>query len=213
MDDAKTHWEHVYRTKRADEVSWFQREPTISLDLVKRVANDRSSRIIDVGGGSSSLVDRLLDNGYPNVTVLDVSATALAQARARVGTRASRVQWLEADVTAASLPDAHFDVWHDRAVFHFLTNASDRAAYIRLVGRAVRPRGYVIIATFAEDGPTKCSGLPVVRYSSASLHQEFDGGFELIHSTSEQHVTPSGQTQSFIYCLCQFNPHAAHRAA
>ena len=211
--DLKNHWEHVYQTKRADEVSWFQREPAVSLDLIRRVADDRSARIIDVGGGTSSVVDRLLDDGYSNLTVLDVSAAALTQAWARLGPRSSLVQWLEADITTANLPEANFGVWHDRAVFHFLTDAADRDAYIRQVRRAVRPEGYVIVATFAEDGPTKCSGLPVVRYSSTSLHDEFDGGFELIHSTSEQHVTPSGQTQSFIYCLCQLASRPAHRAA
>lgn len=208
MNDPKTHWEDVYRAKQADEVSWFQREPRTSLDIIRRVASNRTARIIDVGGGTSSLVDRLLDDGYSNLTVLDVSATALTHARARLGVRASRVEWLDADIRAAKLPEASFDVWHDRAVFHFLTDAADREAYIRQIRHAVRPGGHVIVATFAEDGPTKCSGLPVVRYSPASLHHEFDGGFNLIQSVSEQHVTPSGQTQSFIYCLCQFVPNA-----
>lgn len=213
MNDAKAHWEKVYRTKKADEVSWFQREPKISLDLIRHVAHDRSARIIDVGGGTSSLIDRLADDGYSNLTVLDVSATALAHARARLGARGSGVQWLEADITTAKLPEPSFEVWHDRAVFHFLTNTADREAYIQQVRRAVRPGGHVIVATFAEDGPTTCSGLPVVRYSSASLHHEFDGGFNLVQSTSEKHVTPSGQTQSFVYCLCQFVPNAVNRAA
>ena len=211
--DAKTHWEKVYGTKRADEVSWFQREPAMSLNLIRQVAHDRSARIIDVGGGTSSLVDRLTDDGYSNVTVLDVSATALAHARARLGTRGAGVGWLEADITTTTLPEKSVDVWHDRAVFHFLTNAADREAYIHLVRHAVRPGGHVIVATFAEDGPTKCSGLPVVRYSPASLHREFDGGFELVRSESEQHVTPSGQRQSFVYCLCQFLPNAVDRVA
>ena len=213
VTDQKTHWENVYRTKRPNEVSWYQREPSLSLELIARAVPAPSARIIDVGGGASTLVDGLLHAGYSNLSVLDLSATALAEARQRLGDLASRVQWLEADVLSATLPETAFDLWHDRAVFHFLTNPADRAAYVAQVRRAVRPGGHVLVATFAEDGPQKCSGLPVARYSAEALHHEFDGGFELIDSARELHVTPGGFTQSFQYCLCRFAPGASSRAA
>jgi ubiquinone/menaquinone biosynthesis C-methylase UbiE len=206
VTDQKAHWETVYRTKRADELSWFQREPAISLDLIRRAAPETSSRIIDVGGGASRLVDELFRAGYSDVTVLDLSSTALAQARARLGGAAARVHWFEADVLNARLPDARFDLWHDRAVFHFLTSPSDRDAYLAQVRRAVRSGGHVLVATFAEDGPTKCSGLPVARYSADALRDELGRAFQLVDSTREQHVTPSGTRQSFVYCLCRFVP-------
>ena len=206
MTDQKAHWDSVYGRKRADEVSWFQREPAISLDLIRRAAPETSARIIDVGGGASRLVDALSRTGYSDLTVLDLSPTALAQARARLGDAAGRVCWLEVDVLNAKLPDAQFDLWHDRAVFHFLTSPSDRDAYLAQVRRAVRPGGHLLVATFAEDGPTKCSGLPVARYSADALHSEFGGAFQLVESTREQHVTPSGTVQSFVYCLCRFEP-------
>jgi ubiquinone/menaquinone biosynthesis C-methylase UbiE len=209
VTDPKAHWETVYRTKRADEVSWFQREPAISLSLIRRAAPETSARIIDVGGGASRLVDALLGTGYSHLTVLDLSPTALAQARARLGDAAARVCWLEADVLNAKLPDAGFDLWHDRAVFHFLTSSSDRDAYLGQVRRAVRPGGHVLLATFAEDGPTTCSGLPVARYSTEALLNELGGAFQLVESIREQHVTPSGTRQSFVYCLCRFAPHAS----
>jgi len=213
VTDQKAHWEHVYRTKRPTEVSWYQREPLLSLELIRRAVPARPARIIDVGGGASTLADGLLHAGYSNITVLDLSATALAESRGRLGDSAARVQWLEDDVLNATLPEAAYDLWHDRAVFHFLTNAADRAAYVAQVRRAVRPGGHVLVATFAEDGPLKCSGLPVARYSPETLHHEFDGGFELVESVREHHVTPGGSTQSFLYCLCRFVPHRSSRAA
>jgi SAM-dependent methyltransferase len=211
--DSKSHWENVYRTKRVDEVSWFQTSPAISFDLIRRAVPEFAARIIDVGGGASSLVDGLLQFGYTDLTVLDLSATALEHARGRLGGSASRVHWIEADVLAAALPEGSFDLWHDRAVFHFLTNSADRDAYIRQVRRAVRPGGHVLIATFAEDGPARCSGLPVARYSAEALHAQFDGGFELVDSVREQHRTPGGVLQSFVYCLCRFVPPASSKVA
>jgi SAM-dependent methyltransferase len=213
VTDQKAHWEHVYRTKRPTEVSWYQPEPLLSLELIRRAVPAPSARIIDVGGGASTLADGLLHAGYSNITVLDLSATALAESRGRLGDSAARVQWLEDDVLNATLPEAAYDLWHDRAVFHFLTNADDRAAYVAQVRRAVRPGGYVLVATFAEDGPLTCSGLPVARYSPETLHHEFDGGFELVENVREHHVTPGGSTQSFLYCLCRFMPHQSSRAA
>jgi len=203
MQDAKAHWEHVYQTKRVDEVSWFQRQATVSLELIRRAAPEPTARIIDVGGGASTLVDGLLNAGYSNVTVLDISAKALGEARTRLDEAASRVHWMEADVLTAALPESQFDLWHDRAVFHFLTQQNDRAAYINQVRRAVRPGGHVLVATFAEDGPTSCSGLSVARYSAASLHETFGSEFQFVASVREEHRTPGGARQSFVYCLCR----------
>ena len=198
--DAREHWGTVYRTKRADDVSWFQREPTLSLDLIRRVAPDPATRIIDVGAGTSTLVDGLLREGYESISVLDIADEALAQSRARLGARAAAVEWLVGDVRTIELPEAAYDVWHDRAVFHFLTDRLDRAAYVAQVRRAVRPGGYLLVATFAEDGPQKCSGLAVARYSVPDLHREFGEPFELIESVRELHTTPSGAQQAFVYC-------------
>jgi SAM-dependent methyltransferase len=202
----KAHWEQVYETKRPDEVSWFQREPAVSLDLIRRAAPDPSAAIIDVGGGASILVDRLLDDGYQALTVLDLSSAALAQSRARLGPRADAVDWREADLLTTDVPAAAFDVWHDRAVFHFLTNPGDRALYARQLRKALRPGGHVVIATFAEDGPLKCSGLSVCRYSPDAQQAELGDGFQLVDTVRDAHRTPSGSTQSFVYCLFCYQP-------
>jgi ubiquinone/menaquinone biosynthesis C-methylase UbiE len=159
--------------------------------------------IIDVGGGSSSLVDDLLENGFADVSVLDISAAALAKSRARLGKNAELVQWIEADITEVSLPEEHYDVWHDRAVFHFLTDPGDRRKYVKLVMRSLKAGGHIIVASFGENGPLKCSGLEVVRYSSETMHDEFGAEFKLISSLNETHETPFGTTQEFIYCYCR----------
>ena len=199
--DTKAHWEHVYRTRNIEEVSWHQRTPRISLDLIRRVAPAFDARIIDVGGGASSLVDHLLRDGYSRITVLDVSEAALRHAHERLGPAAETVTWIDGDVRTAELPEVAFDVWHDRAVFHFLTEKADRQLYVAQARRAVRPGGHLIVATFADDGPTRCSGLPVARYSAEELSGEFGDSFQLIDTVRELHVTPSGAQQSFIYCL------------
>lgn len=201
--DPKSHWEGIYTTRRATEVSWFQPEAKRSLDLISAVAPDRTAAILDVGGGASTLVDGLLGAGYAEITVLDLSEAALEQARARLGVEAAGVRWIAADVRTATLPQV--DVWHDRAVFHFLTAAADRQRYVEQVRRSVRPGGHVLVATFADDGPTRCSGLEVARYSPDALHAEFGGGFRMIRSEREEHVTPSGAVQRFIYCLCRYD--------
>ena len=162
---SKAHWETIYKTKRPDQVSWFQQEASLSLALIRRIAPDSTAAIIDVGGGASTLIDGLLAAGYRELCVLDLSPTALAEARRRVGPTGAAVTWLEADVLGAGLPPSAFDVWHDRAVFHFLIEAADRARYVAQARRTVRPGGYVLVAAFAEDGPTQCSGLPVARYT------------------------------------------------
>jgi len=154
-----------------------------------------------VGGGASTLIDDLLDAGYHDLTVLDLSAAALAVARRRLGTRADTVRWVEADVLDASLPKTGYSVWHDRAAFHFLTAPADRARYVAQVRRAVRPGGFVLVATFADDGPTRCSGLEVARYCPEALHAEFGTPFLLMASEREEHITPAGVCQAFIYCL------------
>jgi SAM-dependent methyltransferase len=200
----KEHWEQVYTTKPTDGVSWFQEHAELSLRLIRETGV--SGSIIDVGGGASTLVDDLLNEGYRDPTVLDVSGAALAAARKRLGKRAESVSWIEADILAAELPPRAYDVWHDRAVFHFLTEPSARATYVETVLRAVKPGGYVIVATFAEDGPTKCSGLPVARYRPDELHAEFGDPFTLLRHEKELHRTPFGTVQQFVYCHCLRNP-------
>ena len=211
--DSKAHWERIYRTKQPDEVSWFQREAAISLALIRRVAPQVTARILDVGGGASTLVDGLVAAGYRGVTVLDLAPAALELARRRLGAAAPDVTWLEADVLSVDLQPSHFDVWHDRAVFHFLTSAADRAKYVEQVRISVKPGGHVLVATFADDGPTHCSGLPVARYSAGTLHHEFGSAFRLLESVREEHVTPSGSKQAFVYCLCQLESASRNVAA
>jgi SAM-dependent methyltransferase len=199
----REHWERIYQTRAASDVSWYQPEATVSLDLIRRIAPDLDAPIIDVGGGASTLVDGLLDAGYRQVAVLDIAKTALAVARQRLGERAMRVTWIESDVLSAPLPLAHFAVWHDRAVFHFLTDLRDRERYVAKTHETVRPGGHVIVASFAPEGPTQCSGLDVVRYSPETMHAQFGHDFRLLDSVREEHHTPSGVTQSFVYCLCR----------
>ena len=201
--DPRAHWETIYRTKDVHEVSWFQSEARRSLDLITRISADRAAPIIDVGAGASVLVDDLLVAGYRDVSVLDLSEAALKISRDRLGADSSRVKWMRADVLRSRLDQSAYAVWHDRAVFHFLTDAADRQAYVEQVRRAVKPGGYVLVATFAEDGPEYCSGLPVVRYSAEGLHSEFGSDFRLIKSEHEDHRTPGGTEQSFLYCLCR----------
>lgn len=199
----KSHWENIYKTKDTTQVSWFQQHPELSFQFIEQTGVDKAAQIIDVGGGASTLVDDLLANGYENVTVLDISAAALQVAQQRLGSIASKVTWLEADITQATLPQHFYDLWHDRAVFHFLTNSKDRATYVETVQGSVKAGGHVIVATFGLEGPLSCSGLEVVRYSPDSLHDEFGDDFELINTTEELHQTPFGTEQEFIYCYCR----------
>ena len=205
-DNSKAHWERIYQSKGPEQLSWYQAEARLSCELITRVAPDPDSRILDVGAGASTLVDGLLAAGYRRLSVLDLSAAALAAARHRLGALAAHVDWREADVLSTSLPASWFDVWHDRAVFHFLTDAADRVRYVDQVRRAVHPAGIVLIATFAEDGPTRCSGLEVTRYSPDALHNEFGPDFQLLESRREEHRTPSGAIQAFTYCVCRYAP-------
>jgi 2-polyprenyl-3-methyl-5-hydroxy-6-metoxy-1,4-benzoquinol methylase len=203
MQAGKEHWETVYTTKATDEVSWFQPHARLSLDLIKAAAADKDAGIIDVGGGASTLVDDLLAEGYRDLTVLDLSAAALHAARQRLGAQEGRVRWIEADITQVDLPGKRYDIWHDRAVFHFLTEQKQRDTYVRTVFNAVKPGGHVIVATFGEDGPLQCSGLPVMRYRAEDLHDEFGDAFTLVKHQKEEHHTPSGKVQQFVYCYCR----------
>jgi 2-polyprenyl-3-methyl-5-hydroxy-6-metoxy-1,4-benzoquinol methylase len=201
--DATTHWDKVYTTKAPDAVSWYRAHLETSLALIERAAEARSAAILDVGGGESTLVDDLLLRGYENVTVLDVSQAAIDLTKRRLGAAAEQVRWLVADITAIGLEPRAYDVWHDRAVFHFLTAPEQRVAYVRQVARSVKPGGHIIVSTFGPEGPTKCSGLDVVRYDAESLHREFGARFRLVESSKELHQTPFGTTQQFLYCYCR----------
>ncbi len=192
----QAHWDRVY-ADGCEDVSWFQARPDLSLHLIKSSGVAKDAGIIDVGGGASSLVDCLLDEGYSPLAVLDISPTAL-YARERLGSRARLVNWFEADVTAFD-PPRRFGVWHDRAVFHFLTDAAERRAYVQILRRTLTPDGTVIIATFAMDGPTRCSGLPAERYDARKISDELGPEFSLIEEVSEVHRTPSGAGQAFSY--------------
>jgi 2-polyprenyl-3-methyl-5-hydroxy-6-metoxy-1,4-benzoquinol methylase len=200
--NTQAHWDKIYHTKAPDQVSWFRPHLETSLTLIQRVAPERSSSIIDVGAGPSTLVDDLLAAGYKDLTVLDISEAAIEVARSRTGAAADSIRWLRADVTEEGLPARSYDVWHDRAVFHFLTKPEERLAYVRNVARAVKPGGHVIVSTFGPEGPEKCSGLDVKRYDAESLHDEFGTRFRLIESSKELHRTPAGTTQQFLYCYC-----------
>jgi SAM-dependent methyltransferase len=192
------HWQDVYRGRAPEAASWYQPEPTVSLALIAATGLPAGAGVIDVGGGASTLVDCLLDRGFDDLTVLDVAEDSLAAARARLGDRAARVAWIAADVTAWS-PDRRWDLWHDRAVFHFLTAPADQRAYVAALDRALAPGGHVVIATFAPEGPDRCSGLPVVRYDEARLGAALGPGFRFVESRREDHRTPGGATQAFLY--------------
>jgi len=201
--NSKEHWDAVYRTKPADGVSWFRPHLERSLAFLEAAKVGLDARVIDVGGGASTLVDDLLERGYNNVTVLDLSQAALDAARARLGERAARVQWLCADVTDARLPEAAYDFWHDRAVFHFLRDPAARARYVDAVRRALKPGGHIVVATFGPHGPEKCSGLEVMRFSAEALHDEFGSDFAREADATEMHTTPWGTEQEFVYCYCR----------
>ncbi len=196
----KVHWEQVYSSKATNTVSWFQEHAETSLQMIQACSVSLGAAIIDVGGGASTLVDDLLKKGYSNLSVLDISAAALHAAQVRLGGNAGAVTWIEADITKSKLPPHAYDVWHDRAAFHFLTDADDRHAYVEAVLRTVKPGGHVIVATFAEDGPTQCSGLPVMRYGTDQLSGEFGEQFILAAHAKEAHHTPFGTIQQFTYC-------------
>jgi SAM-dependent methyltransferase len=199
----KTHWDTIYGKKAPDAVSWYRPHLETSLELIERVAAGRSASIIDVGGGESTLVDDLLAEGYSDLSVLDLSQVAVDKTKKRLGLASDGVRWLVGDVTTVKLEASAYDVWHDRAVFHFLASDEERMAYVAQVASAVRSGGHVIVSTFGPEGPTQCSGLDVVRYDADSLHDQFGVRFHLLGSSKELHETPFGTVQQFLYCLCR----------
>jgi SAM-dependent methyltransferase len=200
MMDRRAHWEKIYTTKGLRDVSWTQATCTQSLDFIRKAKLPPEAPIIDIGGGASVLVDELLDLGYRDLTVLDVSAAALSIVRTRLGSRMDRVAWLEQDITKGPLPRS-FALWHDRAVFHFLTDAVDREAYARTLSASLQPGGYLILSGFAKDGPLTCSGLDVRRYDCEDVQRELGGSLELLDRAKEDHATPFGTVQKFSYCF------------
>jgi len=197
--DQRAHWETIHREKAADAVSWYRPHLDVSLQLIEELASERTAAILDVGAGQSTLVDDLVHRGYEDITVLDIAASAIDACKTRLGKRAATVRWVTGDVTRVELKPAAYDVWHDRAVFHFLTNAENRSAYVGQLMRALKPGGHVIVATFAKDGPAQCSGLHVVRYDTAALEKEFGAAFRLVKTMEENHPTPFGTVQPFFY--------------
>lgn len=205
MSQAHDHWQRVFTTKAEAEVSWYQPRPDVSLDLITAAAPDRAAAIIDVGGGTSTLTEHLLAAGYHDLTVLDISEAALARSRERLGDNAGKVAWIAADITEWT-PERRWDVWHDRAAFHFLTDTARQDAYIRALTEATAPNAIVIIATFALDGPERCSGLPVQRYSPTTLAARLGPDFALVEGRTEDHVTPGGAVQRFSYTTLRRRP-------
>mgnify|MGYP002525901094 CR=1 FL=1 len=196
----KEHWENIYSTKAMTEVSWFQEVPETSLELIKRVAKNKDASIIDIGGGDGFLVDELIQLGYNNITVLDISENAINRAKARIGKLAEKVKWIVSDITEF-VPTEKYDVWHDRAVFHFITQGEDINSYKELVGSAIS--GYFILATFSDEGPNKCSGLEICKYSELDLQKQFEEAFNVVDSFKENHNTPFGTTQNFTFSVFQ----------
>lgn len=196
---SKDHWENIYTAKAPQELSWFQSEPTISLQIIKNLS-DVNSSIIDVGGGESVLVDYLIDLGYLDMSVLDISNKAIEHVKKRLNEKAINIEWHEKDITQF-IPLRTYDIWHDRAVFHFLTDQKSKDSYIKALKAATKKGSHIIIATFSKDGPTKCSGLDIVQYDDSSIESELGDQFQLLASQSEIHITPAGNEQRFIYFL------------
>ena len=200
----KDHWEQVYATRQPEEVSWYQPVPKQSLGLIEQTGVDRDEPVLDAGGGASTLVDQLLQAGFTDVTVLDISAAALERSRARLGDNAQRVTWVETDVTRFD-PDRWYALWHDRAVFHFLVDATDRSRYRDVVQKALRPQGHLVLSTFGPEGPRRCSGLDICRYDVELLGRELGENFTLRSHLLDEHETPGGATQQFLYTRWQLN--------
>lgn len=205
IEEAKPHWENVYGTRAPDRVGWYKPHLDTSLAWIRSLELDTDAPIIDVGGGASTLVDDLLHAGYRDLTVLDIAESALQQSKTRLGEQASKVDWIAADVTGTALPASHFALWHDRAVFHFLTAIEDQHRYRDQLVSALRPGGYLLIGTFAPEAPPTCSGLPVERYDPGKLAGALGAGFELLRQQKEMHVTPGGVEQMYLYALLRLN--------
>ncbi|MBB6372141.1 class I SAM-dependent methyltransferase [Chryseobacterium shigense] len=196
-DTNRKHWENVYETKNPDEVSWTQEKPETSLDFIRSFGLGKESKIIDIGGGDSNLVDFLLEEGYENITVLDISAKALEKAKERLGKKADQVKWIVSDMTAFE-PSETYDIWHDRAAFHFLTAPEQVSKYISTAGKWVT--GFMILGTFSKDGPKKCSGLDILQYDEVTLSETFRSDFTKIKCFTQDHITPFGTVQNFVFC-------------
>jgi SAM-dependent methyltransferase len=203
--ERQSHWQNIYQTRKSTDVGWYQPHLIVSLGLILQLALPKTATILDVGAGDSTLVDDLLANGYSRISLLDLSSAAFERVKARLGSKSDNISWIEADITQAKLPLQAYDVWHDRALFHFFTNDLDRRKYIEAARLALKPGGYLIIATFAQDGPLRCSGLDTRRYGPEALCQELGEEFMLIRSLPEIHHTPSGNEQKFSYCLFKKN--------
>jgi len=199
------HWDEIFGEKAPDQVSWYRPHLDRSLRFIEESGIPKDAAIIDVGGGASTLVDDLLARGYSNLTVLDISRKAIARAKDRLGPRAASVTWIEADITVVDLPEHRYDFWHDRAVFHFLLDASARRRYVAAARHAVKPGGHIVVATFGPSGPERCSGLEVMRYRPEEIHAEFGDTFKKVGSSSEVHTTPWGDEQEFVYCYCRMS--------
>ena len=199
----RDHWDSVYEHKGPSQVSWYRPHLERSLRFIEGAGLAHDAAIIDVGGGASTLVDDLLERGYRDVSVLDVSSKGMEAAKDRLGDRAAAVHWLVADITRAELPPKAYDFWHDRAVFHFLRDEDDRRRYVAAVRGSVKPGGHILVATFGPEGPARCSGLDVVRYGPEELHAEFGSAFQKVGSLIEVHSTPWGAEQQFVYCYCR----------
>lgn len=196
-DSQKAHWDDVYTNKTPDQVSWMQAVPRTSLDFIHGFQLSKNASIIDIGGGDSNLVDFLLLEGFVNITVLDISAAAIQKAKARLGAKSELVKWVVSDITEFKTNE-HFDLWHDRATFHFLTSKSQIAAYLQIAGRAIN--NYMVVGTFSENGPDKCSGLPIKQYTEVQLQSQLKKDFEKIRCISEDHITPFQTRQNFLFC-------------
>jgi 2-polyprenyl-3-methyl-5-hydroxy-6-metoxy-1,4-benzoquinol methylase len=204
--DSQMHWDLIYGTKSPEQTSWYQPHLQTSLDWISTAAHDRHVSIIDVGGGESTLVDDLLANGYDSLTVLDIAATAIRKSQKRLGLAAKFVHWVTGDVATVALAASAYDIWHDRAVFHFLTVPEQRSAYVRQLVSALKPEGQIIIATFGPEGPQKCSGLETKRYDAESLNRALGPEFRLVRSSIVVHQTPVGTSQQFLYCHFILDP-------
>lgn len=194
----RKHWDNIYNIISSDQVSWAQQEPKMSIEFIRSAGLPKTANIIDIGGGDSNLVDYLLDEGYENISVLDISSSALAKSRKRLGKKADKVIWIVSDITEFE-PDINYDLWHDRASFHFLTTTESISKYFSIVKKHVN--GHLVIGTFSETGPKKCSGLEIKQYSRASLAAEIEDGFEVVRCINKDHTTPQNTTQNFLYCM------------
>lgn len=201
-ENRKQHWENVFTTKDEKEVSWFQAYPKTSMEFLELFQLPLTANIIDIGAGDSHLVDALLDKGYQNIWILDISATALERARKRLGERASKVHWVVSDITEFE-PPVGYDFWHDRAAFHFLTNEEAISKYVAIAERGISKNGYLVLGTFSEQGPQKCSGLEIKQYNEASMSSRFELSFNRIKCITEEHTTPFNTVQNFLFCSFQ----------